>query len=43
MRVGGRRAITFPPEAGFGPEGNNQIGLPAETDAILVVDLLGKY
>ena len=43
MRVGGRRAITFPPEAGFGPDGNNQIGLPADTDAILVVDLLGKY
>lgn len=46
MKVGGRRAITFPPaypDYGFGPEGNPTGGLPANTDAILVVDLLGVY
>jgi FKBP-type peptidyl-prolyl cis-trans isomerase len=43
MRVGGRRAITAPPEAVFGPEGNPQMGLPAGTDAIFVIDLLGVY
>lgn len=46
MQVGGRRAITFPPqypEFGFGPEGNPTGGLPAETDVTLVVDLVGSY
>lgn len=43
MRVGGRRAITIPPESGFGAEGSTEIGLPAETDVVIVVDLLGKY
>ncbi len=43
MKVGGRRAIVIPPEAGFGPEGNPQAGLPANTDLIMVVDLLGAY
>jgi peptidylprolyl isomerase len=46
MQVGGRRAITFPPqypEFGFGPEGNPTGGLPAETDVTLVVDLVGLY
>ena len=43
MAVGGRRAITVPPEKGFGPEGNPPIGLPAATDIIIVVDLLGLY
>jgi FKBP-type peptidyl-prolyl cis-trans isomerase len=43
MKVGGRRAITIPPESGFGPGGSPQIGLPADTDMVIVVDLLGKY
>jgi len=43
MKVGGRRAITIPPEDGFGPDGNPQGGLPADTDIIFVVDLLGAY
>jgi peptidylprolyl isomerase len=43
MKVGGRRAITAPPEAVFGPAGSPQLGLPAETDAIFVIDLLGVY
>ena len=43
MRVGGRRAITVPPEKGFGPDGSPQLGLPADTDVVVVVDLLGTY
>jgi len=43
MKVGGRRAITIPPDKGFGPEGSPTIGLPADTDVIMVVDLLGVY
>ncbi len=46
MKVGGRRAITFPPEYpdfGFGPEGAPTEGLPANTPVIIVVDLLGVY
>ena len=43
MKVGGRRAITIIPEDGFGAEGNPQGGLPANTDMIFVVELLGAY
>lgn len=43
MAVGGRRAITIPPEDGFGEAGSPDAGLPADTDIILVVDLLGTY
>jgi peptidylprolyl isomerase len=46
MKVGGRRVLTFPPqypEFGFGPEGSPTDGLPADTDVIMVVDLLGVF
>ena len=43
MKVGGRRAIIIPPADGFGPDGNPQLGLPAGSDMIVVVDLLGIY
>jgi peptidylprolyl isomerase len=43
MKVGGRRAIIVPPEDAFGPDGNPQLGLPAGTDMVIVVDLLGVY
>ena len=43
MKVGGRRAITFPPAFGFGETGNPQVGLPVGVDAVLVVDLFGAY
>ncbi len=46
MKVGGRRVLTFPPqypEFGFGPEGSPTDGLPAETDVIMLVDLLAVY
>ncbi len=43
MKVGGRRAIVIPPADAFGPDGNPQLGLPAGSDMIIVVDLLGVY
>lgn len=43
MGVGGRRAITAPPSLAFGDEGNPTIGLPADTDVVIVVDLVGAY
>jgi peptidylprolyl isomerase len=43
MAIGGRRAITIPPDDGFGPDGNPQGGLPAGTDMIFVVELLGAW
>ena len=43
MNVGGRRAVTVPPEDGFGEEGNPQGGLPAGTDMIFVIELIGTY
>lgn len=43
MRVGGLRVISMPPELAFGPEGIPEAGLPADTDVILVVELLGRY
>jgi peptidylprolyl isomerase len=43
MKVGGRRAIVIPPEDAFGPDGNPTLGLPAGTDMVIVVDLLGVY
>jgi peptidylprolyl isomerase len=43
MKVGGRRAVTIPPELGFGPDGNPTMGLPRNTDIVVVVDLVGAY
>ena len=43
MKIGGRRAIIVTPADAFGPDGNPQLGLPAGTDLIIVVDLLGAY
>jgi peptidylprolyl isomerase len=41
MQVGGRRIIVMPPESFLGAEGNPQSGLPADTDVIMVVDVVG--
>ena len=41
MRVGGRRMITMPPDQAFGPGGDPQLGLPANTDLIVVAELFG--
>ena len=44
MKVGGRRAVTIPPEEGpFGPGGNPEGGLPADTDMIFVIELVATY
>ena len=43
MRVGGRRMITMPPDEAFGPGGDPQLGLPANTDLIVVAELFGLY
>ena len=43
MKVGGRRVITVPYMDAFGERGFPTGGLPAETDVVVVVDLLGVY
>ncbi len=43
MKVGGRRAITVPFVDAFGEEGFPEAGLPARTDAVVIVDLVGTY
>jgi FKBP-type peptidyl-prolyl cis-trans isomerase len=43
MRVGGTRVITMPPSEAFGEDGLPDAGLPANTDVILVVELVGLY
>ena len=41
MKVGGRRLLIVPSEQGFGSDGNTANSLPAVTDLVLVVDLVG--
>ena len=43
MKVGGRRQLHVPFAEAWGPEGQPDIGLPAETDVIIVVDLLATF
>lgn len=43
MQVGGRRAITMPYAKAFGENGFPEVGLPARTDAVVIVDLLAVY
>ena len=43
MKVGGRRQVTIPFVDAFGAEGNADLGLPASTDLIMVLDLVGVY
>jgi FKBP-type peptidyl-prolyl cis-trans isomerase len=43
MRVGGRRMITMPPDQAFGPGGDPQLGLPANTDLIVVAEMFGLF
>jgi peptidylprolyl isomerase len=41
MQVGGVRVLTIPPVDAFGVDGNPQAGLPANTDLVAVVELVG--
>lgn len=43
MKVGGRREVVIPGELAFGAEGNEELGLPAGADLIMVFDLLAVY
>ena len=43
MQVGGRRQVVIPPEEAFGPDGNEQLGLPAGADLIMVFDLVAAF
>jgi len=43
MKVGGRREITVPFALAFGDEGNAELGLPAKTDLVVIVDLFAAF
>ena len=43
MKVGGRRQVTIPFDDAFGAAGNSDLGLPASTDLIMVLDLVAVY
>ena len=43
MKVGGRREIAIPFIDAFGPEGNEEMGLPPETDLVVIIDLLATF
>lgn len=42
-RVGGRRVITMPPSEAWGDGGQPALGLPPNTDVIVVADILAAY
>ncbi len=41
--VGSRRVITMPPSEAWGDDGNPVLGLPPDTDVIVIVDVLAAY
>ncbi|MEP7115230.1 MAG: FKBP-type peptidyl-prolyl cis-trans isomerase [Ilumatobacteraceae bacterium] len=43
MKVGGRRQVDIPFADAFGEAGNTNLGLPASTDLIMVLDLVAVY
>jgi peptidylprolyl isomerase len=43
MKVGGRRQVDIPFADAFGEAGNSDLGLPASTDLIMVLDLVAVY
>ncbi len=43
MKVGGRRQVDIPFAEAFGVDGNSDLGLPASTDLIVVLDLIAVY
>jgi peptidylprolyl isomerase len=42
-RVGGRRVLNLPPELAWGEDGLPTLGLPPNTDLIVIADILGAY
>lgn len=42
-RVGGRRVLSLPPELAWGEDGLPTLGLPPNTDLIVIADVLGAY
>ena len=42
-RVGGTRVLTIPPDQAFGAQGEAGLGLPPDTDLIVVVEVVGVY
>lgn len=43
MKVGGRRQVVIPAGEAFGPDGNEDLGLPAGADLVMVFDLVAVY
>ena len=43
MKVGGRRQVDIPFADAFGAAGNTDLGLPASTDLIMVLDLVAVF
>jgi peptidylprolyl isomerase len=43
MHIGGRRQVVVPYILAFGDAGNTDLGLPAKTDMVLVLDLIASY
>ncbi len=43
MKVGGRRQVDIPFAEAWGAAGNSDLGLPASTDLIMVLDLVAVY
>ena len=43
MKVGGRRQVRIPFADAWGKDGQPSIGLPPETDVVVVIDLLGAF
>jgi peptidylprolyl isomerase len=42
-KVGGTRVLTVPPDLAFGAQGEPGLGLPPDTDLIVVVQVVGVY
>jgi peptidylprolyl isomerase len=42
-KVGGTRVLTVPPHLAFGAQGEAGLGLPPDTDLIVVVEVVGVY
>lgn len=43
LKIGGRRQITIPFADAFGPDGSPDLGLPASTDLVIIIELFGAY